>query len=85
MENEFFKIRLDPAKGTIGSLVDKRTGRELVDSSAPHSLGQYLYERFDADQVAKYLDDYVFTKVDNQGARDGGATLHWQTQHAAGQ
>ena len=47
MENPFFKAALDPGRGSIRSLVDKKSGRELVDTTAPHGFGQYLYERFD--------------------------------------
>ncbi|MHB1035621.1 MAG: glycoside hydrolase family 38 N-terminal domain-containing protein [Pirellulales bacterium] len=61
LEGPFFKVVLDPARATIRSLVDKRSGRELVDSRAPHGFGQYLYERFDADQVAAYVKAYVVT------------------------
>jgi len=52
------KVVLDPARGAIASLIDKRTGRELVDRSAPQSFGQYLYERFDNDQVLAYCKAY---------------------------
>ena len=44
LENAFFKAAFDPARGTIRSLVDKRTGRELVDSFLAHGFGQYLYK-----------------------------------------
>ena len=71
MENDFFKLRLDAARGVVVSLVDKHTGRELVDSSAPHALGQYLYERFDADQAERYVMDYTAEKISNEGARAG--------------
>ena len=43
-------MTLDPARCGIRSIVDKRTGRELVNAQSPYALGQYLYERFDADQ-----------------------------------
>lgn len=55
LENESFKIALDPAGGSVRSLVDKRTGRELVEPG----FGRYLYERFDADQVNAYADAYI--------------------------
>ena len=58
IENDFFKVKLDPARGGIASLVDKRTGREWVDSSASQSLGQYLNERFDKAQTEGYCRDY---------------------------
>lgn len=46
LESPFFKATLDPKRGCIASLVDKRSGRELVDARAPQGFGQYLYERF---------------------------------------
>jgi len=64
VETQNFKATLDPKRGCVRSLIDKRSGRELVDSSAPHGFGQYLYERFDADQVAAYVRDYVKIRAD---------------------
>ncbi len=71
LENRFFKVRLDPARGVIVSLVDKRTGREMVDTAAPQALGQYLYERFDADQAAKYVMEYTRESIPAEGDRSG--------------
>jgi len=45
VESPWFKAVLDPANGRIASLVDKRTGRELLDAAAPQGFGQYFYER----------------------------------------
>jgi len=67
LESPSFKAVLDPARGAIVSLVDKRSGRELVDSTAAHGFGQLLYERFDADTVAAYVKGYV--KIDAVWAR----------------
>lgn len=33
MENEYVKVRLDPATGAVASLVDKKTGREMLQPS----------------------------------------------------
>ncbi|MCX7009649.1 MAG: polysaccharide lyase family protein [Kiritimatiellaeota bacterium] len=55
LENEYFKIALDATGGSIRSLVDKRTGRELVEPG----FGRYLYERFDLQQVEAYADAYI--------------------------
>jgi alpha-mannosidase len=57
IENTFFRVRLDPARGGVASIVEKRTGREMVDSSE-YALGQYVWERFDANQVAAYVRSY---------------------------
>lgn len=43
LENESLRLIMDPATGGIASLIDKATGRELVDQSAPHTLNEYLY------------------------------------------
>ena len=64
IENEHLTITLDPARRGICSVFDKRTGRELVDRNSEYTLGQYLYERFDADQVAAYVNAYVKTQAE---------------------
>jgi alpha-mannosidase len=64
IENRWFRVTLDPARGAIRSLIDKRSGREMVDSAAPHGFGQYLYERFDSRDVAAFVDAYVKFKAD---------------------
>jgi alpha-mannosidase len=43
MENEFYRLELDSATGSVRSLFDKELKRELVDSSSPYRLGEYLY------------------------------------------
>lgn len=58
LENEFIRVRLDPARGVIESLVEKRTGREWVDESAEFGLGQYLNERFESSQTEDYCRAY---------------------------
>ena len=74
IESAYFKATFDAAHGRIASLIDKRTGRELVDAAAPYGFGQYLYERFGfadiADWLAKSLygqyeaHKYLFTAFD---------------------
>lgn len=59
LENDRLALRIDERRGTIVSLFDKRTGRELVDSTAKYGLGQYLYERCDGDQAKAYFTAYV--------------------------
>jgi len=44
LETAFYRLTLDPERGGIHSLVDKETGRELVDAASPWSLGQCIYE-----------------------------------------
>ena len=70
LENEFFKVTLDPDRGTISSLIDKRTGREWVDGAAAPGLGQYLNERFDLDQTVAYVRAYQDGRTDFGGAKE---------------
>jgi hypothetical protein len=59
MENSLFKVVLDPVRGVVRSLIEKHTGRELVDADAAVGLGQFLYERFDRDQVEQWCKTYL--------------------------
>jgi alpha-mannosidase len=54
LENKFLKVTLDRVKGGIVSIVDKKTGRELVDQKAKYVFGQYIYQRFDRKQTMDY-------------------------------
>jgi hypothetical protein len=42
-QNKFYRVTLDPVRGAIRSLYDKELGRELVDSSSPYLLNEYIY------------------------------------------
>ncbi len=43
MQNAFYRVTVDPATGAVKSIFDKQLGRELVDTSSPYRLDQYLY------------------------------------------
>ena len=70
LENEFFKVTLDPEHGKISSLIDKRTGRQWVDGAAAPGLGQYLNERFDLDQTVKFVRAYQNGRTDQGGMKE---------------
>ena len=59
MESPFFAAKLDPSRGIVLSLVDKRSGRELAANTDGLGLGQYLYERFDKDRTMEWCTNYV--------------------------
>lgn len=58
LDTPFFKVAFDLKRGGIASLVDKQTGRELVDKSSPYALGQFLHERFDNQQMLAFHNAY---------------------------
>ncbi len=43
MENEFYRVTLDPKTGALKSVFDKETGRELVDSESEYQMGELVY------------------------------------------
>ncbi|MBT7463437.1 MAG: hypothetical protein HN686_05610 [Bacteroidetes bacterium] len=66
-ENDHFRIVFDPTQSAIASLIDKHSGRELVDSEGKHGFGQYLHEKFSADEVAGYCDSYIRGEKNEKG------------------
>lgn len=43
IESTLYRVTFDPATGAVTSVLDKESGRELVDAKAPFRLNQYLY------------------------------------------
>jgi len=58
-ETPFYKVMFDLKRGGIASLVEKKTGRQLVDLSSPYTLGQFLHERFDAQRMEAFRAAYT--------------------------
>ena len=44
LENKYYRLTADPITGGLSSVVDKETGRELVDPKGRIALNQYVYE-----------------------------------------
>ena len=63
IENEFFKVKIDPAKGAVLSIIDKKSGREMVDKSSEYGFGQYMYERFSKKNASEYIDNYLKVRL----------------------
>ncbi|HWR50199.1 MAG TPA: hypothetical protein VN428_03775 [Bryobacteraceae bacterium] len=59
LENAYFRLKLDPARGPISSLLDKKSGLELVDGDAASGFGQSLYERFSIDEMTAWVQAYT--------------------------
>ena len=53
LETAFYRVSFDLQRGAIASLVDKASGRELVDKTSPYALGQFLHERFSITDVQR--------------------------------
>jgi hypothetical protein len=59
IENEYFRVQMDRYRGVVGSIVEKRSGRELVEQSSQYGLGQYFHERFDQQRIQEYFEHYL--------------------------
>ncbi len=53
LENSFYKLSVDAARGAVQSLIDKETGEELVDANANWGLGQCVYESLSSGRDMK--------------------------------
>jgi alpha-mannosidase len=42
---DFYEVEVDTARGGIVRLVDRESGRNLVDADGPWTLGQFIHER----------------------------------------
>ena len=43
IENDYYRITLDPATASLRSVFDKKLNKELVEVGSPYRFGQYLY------------------------------------------
>ena len=58
LDTPFFHVTFDLQRGAIASLVEKASGRELVDKTSPCALGQFVHERFSSTNVEAFLAAY---------------------------
>ncbi|MGH2557747.1 MAG: glycoside hydrolase family 38 C-terminal domain-containing protein [Thermomicrobiales bacterium] len=46
MENDHYRVVVDPMSGVVAELLDKATGRSLIDADARFGFNQYIYDRY---------------------------------------
>jgi Glycosyl hydrolases family 38 N-terminal domain/Glycosyl hydrolases family 38 C-terminal domain len=46
IENDHYRLAVDPASGVLAALLDKRTGRSLLDANAELHFNQCVYDRY---------------------------------------
>ena len=57
LENQYYRVTLDPQSGAVKSIFDKELNKELVNVSSPYQFDQYLYVT-GADQTPNRLIQY---------------------------
>lgn len=63
IENEFYRVQLDPTTGAVASIFDKDLKRELVDQKATEKVNQYLYYSLTGNHEALYQDNHPRTHL----------------------
>ncbi|MEJ3745765.1 glycoside hydrolase family 38 C-terminal domain-containing protein [Actinomycetes bacterium KLBMP 9797] len=59
IENEYYRVSVDPRDGVLTSIFDKRAGRELVNQSAYAGMNQYVYERYSTAPHVNHLSGHI--------------------------
>lgn len=55
LENQYYRIKIDPLKGGISSIYDKTAGREMIDGASDWTAGQLIYETLsNRDNMMRY-------------------------------
>jgi len=56
IENEFYRVEVDPQTGGVLSIFDKQLGRELADRKGAERVNQYLHHSLKGSHEALYND-----------------------------
>jgi hypothetical protein len=59
VENDHYRVGVDPRTGVLASVFDKRCGRELVNPAAYAGLNQYIHERYSTAPHVNHLSGHV--------------------------
>jgi hypothetical protein len=59
IENEYYRVSVDPREGTLTSMFDKRAGRELVNAAAYAGMNQYVHERYSTAPHVNHLSGHI--------------------------
>jgi hypothetical protein len=59
LESPFYAVTVDPTAGFITSIVDKESGRELVDATAAHGFNEYIYDRYTSAPAFNHLSGRI--------------------------
>jgi hypothetical protein len=59
LQSPFYEVAIDPSAGFITSIVDRETGRELVDAGAAHGFNEYIYDRYTSAPGFNHLSGRV--------------------------
>lgn len=58
LDNEYYRIGIDPLSGCISTFYDKKEDVEWVDKKSNYGFGQYVYDVYSYKEIEKYIIDY---------------------------
>jgi len=59
VENSFYRVTVDPARGGVTGIFDKQAQREIVDARSPYLANQYLYVSGGDGTRLVYMRDHL--------------------------
>jgi hypothetical protein len=80
IENTYYRVTADPARGGISSILDKQAGRELVDAHSPYLIGQYVYVSGGDNTRLIHISDHL--PVAKLTVTTSGGTKDAQVSHS---
>jgi alpha-mannosidase len=76
IENAHYRVRVDPATGSIAEWSDKELGHDFAGKYQGWGIGQYIYERFESDEDRQALfwgdfsaEDFGYGRTDTPWQR----------------
>ncbi|HEY3370722.1 MAG TPA: glycoside hydrolase family 38 C-terminal domain-containing protein [Prolixibacteraceae bacterium] len=86
MENQWYKMKIDPSRGVVTSWFDKDLKKELIDPSAKYAMGEFIYERLGNryQMEQKRLDDFKRLPFDSAWFDSYSEGKVWNTVHLKG-
>ncbi len=62
IENEYYRVRFSPLDASIGSIIQRDNGRELVNTDAILGLNAYVFDRYGSSTKVDHLSGRLFTR-----------------------
>ena len=59
IENQYYRLEVNPKTGALCSLYDKLVKKECVDTSSPYGFGQFVHEFYGNEDIDHYNKVYV--------------------------
>src|SRR5690606_5392152 len=85
IENDSYRVEYDLRGGVIGSIFDKRAGRELVNDTAYAGMNQYVYDRYSTIGEVNHLPGHIEASGTHQLALLSARTLRRRPRLARAQ